>query len=62
MSAGLRQRRPAAVGLCFDACAPRVGADMAHNHLPVIAGNIGGGSMPVALVYWAICLRGRVES
>jgi formate transporter len=34
-------------------------ADMAGNLLPVIAGNIVGGSVLVALVYWAIYLRPR---
>jgi formate transporter len=37
--------------------APLSAADMAHNLLPVIAGNIVGGSVLVALVYWAIYLR-----
>lgn len=32
-------------------------ADMIHNLLPVIAGNIVGGSVGVALVYWVIYLR-----
>jgi formate/nitrite transporter len=31
--------------------------DMLHNLLPVIAGNIVGGSVLVALVYWVIYLR-----
>jgi formate transporter len=39
--------------------APLTAADMARNLLPVIAGNIVGGSVLVALVYWAIYLRGR---
>jgi formate transporter len=39
--------------------APLTGADMARNLLPVIAGNLVGGSVLVALVYWAIYLRGR---
>ena len=34
-------------------------ADMARNLLPVIAGNIVGGSVLVALVYWLIYLRPR---
>lgn len=37
--------------------APLGAADMMHNLLPVIAGNIVGGSVMVALVYWAIYLR-----
>ena len=37
--------------------APLGAADMALNLLPVIAGNIVGGSVLVALVYWAIYLR-----
>jgi formate transporter len=37
--------------------APLTAADMAHNLLPVIAGNILGGSVLVALVYWTIYLR-----
>jgi formate transporter len=37
--------------------APLTGADMAHNLLPVIAGNLVGGSVLVALVYWLIYLR-----
>jgi formate transporter len=37
--------------------APLSAADMARNLLPVIAGNIVGGSVLVALVYWAIYLR-----
>jgi formate transporter len=39
--------------------APLSAADMARNLLPVIAGNIVGGSVLVALVYWVIYLRGR---
>jgi formate transporter len=39
--------------------APLTGADMARNLLPVIAGNLVGGSVLVALVYWAIYLRAR---
>lgn len=35
-------------------------ASMVGNLVPVIAGNIVGGSVLVALVYWAIYLRGRV--
>ena len=38
--------------------APLTAADMARNLLPVIAGNIVGGSVLVALVYWTIYLRG----
>jgi formate transporter len=38
--------------------APLSAADMARNLLPVIAGNIVGGSVLVALVYWMIYLRG----
>jgi formate/nitrite transporter len=34
-------------------------AGMVGNLIPVIAGNIVGGSVLVALVYWAIYLRGR---
>jgi formate transporter len=37
--------------------APLGAADMMHNLLPVIAGNIVGGSVLVAGVYWAIYLR-----
>ncbi len=37
--------------------APLGTADMLHNLLPVIAGNIVGGSVLVALVYWLIFLR-----
>jgi formate transporter len=37
--------------------APLSAADIAHNLLLVIAGNIVGGSVLVALVYWAIYLR-----
>jgi formate transporter len=37
--------------------APLTAADVARNLLPVIAGNIVGGSVLVALVYWAIYLR-----
>jgi formate transporter len=39
--------------------APLSAADMARSLLPVIAGNIVGGSVLVALVYWAIYLRKR---
>jgi formate transporter len=39
--------------------APLGAADMARNLLPVIAGNIVGGSVLVALVYWLIYLRPR---
>jgi formate transporter len=39
--------------------APLDAADMARSLLPVIAGNIVGGSVLVALVYWAIYLRKR---
>lgn len=39
--------------------APVTAADMARNLLPVIAGNIIGGSVLVAGVYWAIYLRPR---
>jgi formate/nitrite transporter len=38
--------------------APLGPADMLGNLLPVIAGNIVGGSVLVALVYWVIYLRG----
>jgi len=38
--------------------APLGAADMLGNLLPVIAGNIVGGSVLVALVYWVIYLRG----
>jgi formate transporter len=41
--------------------APLTAADMARNLLPVIAGNIVGGSVLVAGVYWAIYLRPRVR-
>ena len=34
---------------------------MVENLVPVIAGNIFGGSILVALIYWAIYLRGRVR-
>jgi formate/nitrite transporter FocA (FNT family) len=34
---------------------------MVENLVPVIAGNIVGGSILVALIYWAIYLRGRVR-
>jgi formate transporter len=37
--------------------APLGVVDMLHNLLPVIAGNIVGGSVLVALVYWVIYLR-----
>jgi formate transporter len=37
--------------------APLAAADIARNLLAVIAGNIVGGSVLVALVYWAIYLR-----
>jgi formate transporter len=37
--------------------APLTAADMARNLLPVIAGNLVGGSVLVAGVYWAIYLR-----
>jgi formate transporter len=37
--------------------APLSVADMARNLLPVIAGNLVGGSVLVALVYWLIYLR-----
>jgi formate/nitrite transporter len=37
--------------------APVTAADMLRNLVPVIAGNIVGGSVLVALVYWAIYLR-----
>ena len=37
--------------------APLGAADMLRNLLPVIAGNIVGGSLLVALVYWVIYLR-----
>lgn len=37
--------------------APLVWADLLTNLLPVIAGNIVGGSVLVALVYWVIYLR-----
>ncbi len=37
--------------------APISGADMLRNLVPVIAGNIVGGSVLVALVYWVIYLR-----
>jgi formate transporter len=37
--------------------APLGAADVAHNLLPVLAGNIVGGSVLVAGVYWAIYLR-----
>jgi formate/nitrite transporter len=36
-------------------------AGMVENLVPVIAGNIVGGSILVALVYWAIYLRGRAR-
>jgi formate/nitrite transporter FocA (FNT family) len=39
--------------------APRLAADMAHKPLPVRAGNIDGGSVLVALMYWVIYLRAR---
>ncbi len=37
--------------------APLTAADIARNLLPVIAGNLVGGSVLVALVYWVIYLR-----
>ena len=37
--------------------APLSAADVVRNLLPVIAGNIVGGSVLVALVYWVIYLR-----
>ncbi|MDP3820917.1 MAG: formate/nitrite transporter family protein [Burkholderiales bacterium] len=37
--------------------APLGATDMLHNLVPVIAGNIVGGSVLVALVYWLIYLR-----
>ena len=37
--------------------APLGATDMLHNVVPVIAGNIVGGSLLVALVYWLIYLR-----
>jgi formate transporter len=37
--------------------APLGAAEMLHNLVPVIAGNIVGGSVLVALVYWLIYLR-----
>lgn len=37
--------------------APLTGADMAANLLPVVAGNVVGGSVLVAGVYWVIYLR-----
>jgi formate/nitrite transporter FocA (FNT family) len=37
--------------------APLGWGDMLHNLAPVIAGNIVGGSVLVALVYWVIYLR-----
>jgi formate transporter len=39
--------------------APLTAADMVRNLLPVIAGNLVGGSVLVAGVYWAIYLRPR---
>lgn len=39
--------------------APLTLADLLHNLLPVIAGNLLGGSGVVALVYWAVYLRGE---
>jgi formate/nitrite transporter len=42
--------------------APLGTADMAHNLLPVIAGNIVGGSVLVALVYWVVYLRPGLDS
>ena len=39
--------------------APQGWADFAHNLVPVIAGNIVGGSVLVALVYYLIYLRGQ---
>jgi formate/nitrite transporter FocA (FNT family) len=37
--------------------APLGMADALHNLLPVVAGNIVGGSVLVALVYWVVYLR-----
>ena len=42
--------------------APLGAADVLGNLLPVIAGNIVGGSVLVALVYWVIYLRGAKEA
>jgi formate/nitrite transporter FocA (FNT family) len=39
--------------------APLTALDLAHNLGPVIAGNLVGGSVLVALVYWVIYLRPR---
>jgi len=41
---------------------PLGAADMAHNLLPVIAGNIVGGSVLVALVYWVVYLRPGLDA
>jgi formate/nitrite transporter len=42
--------------------APLSAWDMAANLVPVIAGNLVGGSVLVALVYWVIYLRLGTES
>lgn len=42
--------------------APLTAWDMAANLIPVIAGNLVGGSVLVALVYWAIYLRPGADS
>ncbi|HEX6363001.1 MAG TPA: formate/nitrite transporter family protein, partial [Albitalea sp.] len=42
--------------------APLGAADLARNLLPVIAGNLVGGSVLVALVYWVIYVRGAPEA
>jgi len=42
--------------------APLDGGDLLRNLLPVIAGNIVGGSVLVALVYWVIYLRPSAAS
>ncbi len=42
--------------------APLGAADLLRNLLPVIAGNLVGGSVLVAGVYWAIYLRGATAS
>jgi formate transporter len=42
--------------------APLTAWDVAANLVPVIAGNLVGGSVLVALVYWAIYLRNGAES
>jgi formate/nitrite transporter FocA (FNT family) len=39
--------------------APVSAADMARNLVPVIAGNLVGGSVLVALVYYLIYVRGQ---